>query len=248
MKISIITPSYNSAETIQSCMNSIHMQQNVIIEHVVIDGKSNDDTVKVLKNSDYKNLSYISEPDNGIYDAMNKGILRSSGDIIGILNSDDIYAENDVLEKVERTFIETGSDIVYGNINITDVSGKIIRFWQPGEFVGGSFFKGWHPPHPAFFVKKEVYDKYGLFRTDMSMAADFEFMFRIMEKEKLQFAYIDKVIVNMGFGGATTGNLKNIINGNKQCIKAFKVNGFRPPLFYSAKRLLPKLKQFIKKS
>ena len=241
-KITVITPTYNSSKYIKNSIESIINQEKVEIENIIIDGGSTDNTIEILK--EY-NVKYISEPDDGIYDAMNKGIKIASGNIIAILNSDDVYSDNNVLEKVNTAFSETDCDIVYGNINIVGEDGNTIRYWRPGGFNKKSFFKGWHPPHPSFFVKREVYKKYGLFRTDLSMAADFEFMLRVMEKERLKVFYIDEVLVNMGFGGATTGSIKNILKGNIQCIKAFKINGFKPPALYSIIRLLPKVKQFF---
>ncbi len=247
MRISIVTPTLNSEKTMLQCINSINNQTIKNIEHVIVDGVSTDNTLEIIRKNSNANLKVISEKDKGIYDAMNKGIRYSTGDIIGILNSDDRYADIKILKKVKDAFETNKCDIVYGDINIVK-NNTVLRYWRAGKFEKGSFFKGWHPPHPAFFVTKKVYEKYGYFRTDMSLAADFEFMLRVLEKETLKFEYLNEVVVNMSFGGATTGSIRNIVNGNRQCVRAFNVNGFRPPHFYSILRYLPKIKQFISRS
>ena len=243
MKVTIITPTFNSEATLSATVESVKRQTYTEIEYIVVDGQSGDSTLDIIKTLK-EDVLIISEPDDGIYDAMNKGVRLAGGEIIGILNSDDSFASDDVLKAVVEEFKRTGADVVFGDIQITGRDGKVIRTWRPGEFRKRSFFWGWHPPHPAFFVKKEIYERCGLFNNDLSFAADFEFMMRVLEKYDTKTVYLPKTIVNMGFGGSTTGSLKNILRGHLQCLKAFKLNGFRIPVLYPFIRLLPKLRQF----
>ena len=241
MKVSIITPTFNSEKTVLRCLNSIKSQDYSNIEHIVIDGGSSDNTVKILEKNNSGFSKIISEPDDGIYDAMNKGIKLATGDIIGILNSDDEYVYDRVISELVDKFSK-GADCVYGNIDFVK-SNDVIRQWISGDFFKKSFFRGWHPPHPAFFVTKKVYNEIGLYRKELNIAADFEFMLRFFERYDFKIKYLNKSVVNMAYGGESTGSLKNIIKGNLQCKKAFKLNDFNPPAFYMSRRLLPKLKQ-----
>ena len=202
MKLTIITVSYNSENTISETFDCIRRQTFKNIEYIVVDGASNDSTSSIIeKNSDIISIAII-EKDNGIYDAMNKGIQCASGDIIGILNSDDVYFSHDTLHLIHDEFEKNQLDILYGNINYvsSDLS-RIIRKWRSTPFYKGSFKKGWHPPHPAFFVKKEVYDNCGLYDTDLKIAADFDFMLRSMETTDYKIGFTDNVITKMRIGG-----------------------------------------------
>jgi len=247
MKISIISATYDSAPTIASCINSVNKQTHSYIEHIIIDGVSKDNTLEIIKATPNRVTKIISEPDQGIYDAMNKGIKLATGDIIGILNSDDFYATSDIIQKVVERFKEANCDAVYGNLDFVDQTNteKIIRHWQSSPFIPDSFKKGWHPPHPTFFVRKEIYDRYGLFDISLNVSADFELMLRFIEKHQIKVSYLDETIVKMRYGGESTGSLKKIIEGNRNIMRAFKKNGIKVSPFYPALRLIPKLKQFI---
>ncbi len=246
MKFTIITPAYNSQSTISDTMNSILSQTYDDVEHIIIDGGSTDNTLKIIENSGF-DVKVYSESDNGIYDAMNKGIKKASGDIIGILNSDDLYFDSNVLQTVAEAFERNEVPCVYGDLVYVDKdnTSRIIRYWKSSPYKLGSFKKGWHPPHPSFFVRKKVYEKYGLFREDMRIAADFEFMLRILEKYQLPSFYIDRVLVKMRLGGESNRSIKNMIKGNRDYKRAFLVNGYKIPKFYTVRRLMPKLLQFM---
>lgn len=251
MKISIITSTYNSGKTIQDTLNSILNQTYKDIELLIIDGDSKDNTLEIVHQYESLfngKLKYISESDKGIYDAMNKGIRMATGDIIGILNSDDLYMDNNVLEDIANTFIKNKVDSIYGNLNFVEENNtdKIVRTWKGSQHIPGSFLKGWHPAHPTFYVKREVYEKYGVFDISFDVSADFELMLRFIEKHKISNLYLDRYLVKMRMGGESTGSIKKIIQGNKNVLRAFKKNGFPISPFYPIKRLLPKAINLIK--
>lgn len=250
MKVSIITVCFNSEATIRDTFNSINNQTYKNIEHIIVDGASTDATVKIVNEcAGTSNLKIISEKDNGIYDAMNKGIKMATGDIISILNSDDVFNNNNVLEDVVAAFKASEAAIIYGDlyyVSKNDIN-KIIRYWKSSAYKEHAFLKGWHPPHPTLFIKKEVYNKYGLFDKSLTISSDFELMLRFIEKLKVKTLYINKVLVRMRVGGISNKSLKNIFFGNINIKKAFVQNGLRYKFYYPAFRLLPKLFQFIKK-
>lgn len=249
MKISIITATYNSEYFLSNCISSIKNQTYPFVEQIIIDGSSTDNTLEIVRNTPNRISKVISEPDKGIYDAMNKGIRLATGDIIGILNSDDLYCDKFVLEKVESIFKTTGVDCVHADLYYVkqNNTNQIVRHWKTCDYAPGAFKRGWHPAHPTFFVRKEVYEKYGLFKLDFTLAADFELMLRLLECHKITSIYLPEPIVRMRLGGASSKNIQNIIKQNIECYKAFKVNGIKVSPLYPLYRLLPKLKQFIHK-
>jgi len=248
VKISIITVTFNSARTISDCISSVNSQTYENIEHIIIDGASVDNTVDIIRFMENRVSKIVSEPDEGIYYAMNKGIAEATGQIVGILNSDDFYVKKTVLSEIASCFQNNDVDCVFGNINYvkSQKPEKIIRRWQSGCYKRGSFQRGWHPAHPAFFTKKSVYDRYGIFNLNFKLAADFELMLRILEKYGISNFYIEDSLINMRLGGATSRSLINIIKQNIECYKAFRVNSIDVSPLYFLYRLLPKLKQFIK--
>jgi glycosyltransferase involved in cell wall biosynthesis len=247
MKVSIITPTYNSSKTIIDCIDSIINQTYSSIEHIICDGGSSDNTIEVINKTPNRIAKLISEKDNGIYDAMNKGILNSTGDIIGILNSDDFLAGPDIIEKIVSAFKQYGCDATYGNLDFVSSSdpGRIVRHWKSSKYKAGKFKSGWNPPHPTLYVRKEVYEKFGLFDITLNVSADFEMMLRLIEKHKIRVHFIDKTIVKMRYGGESTGSLRKIIRGNRNIIKAFRKNEIEVSRLYTVIRILPKLKEFI---
>ena len=250
MKVSIITATYNSASTIRDTLESVNAQTYPNIEHIIVDGNSKDNTLELVKQYGKRVTKIISEPDKGIYDAMNKGIKAATGDVIGILNSDDFFDSPDVVANIARAFEEDSHlEGVYTNLYYVkkDDPITIVRHWKSEPFIEKSFFGGWHPPHPTLYLRKEVYTAYGLFNLDFSLAADFELMLRFFEKYKIKTKYLDITAIRMRLGGATSKNWENIRKQNIECINAFKVNGFKPPMLYPVYRLLPKLMQFFKK-
>jgi len=247
MKVSIVTGTYNSEKYIADCVSSIERQSHDNIEHIIVDGASKDNTLSVIKNMPNRVTKIISEKDDGIYDAMNKGLNETTGDIVGILNSDDFYNSDTVLEKVVSQFKDESIHIVFGDLFYVNQENTdlIRRKWVTGPFKKNSFKKGWHPAHPTFFVRKAVYEKHGVFDLDLNLAADFELMLRFLEKHQLKSAYINEPMVRMRLGGATSKNLSNILKQNKECVGAFKKNGLPVSPLYPLYRLLPKLKQFL---
>lgn len=247
MRISIITATYNSSKTINKCITSVNDQTWPDIEHIIIDGGSIDNTIKIIESLPNRVAKIKSEKDNGIYDAMNKGINLATGDIIGILNSDDLYFDHLVIEKIVEIFNTTKVDCVHADLYYVkqDDTNQIVRHWKTCDYAQGAFKKGWHPAHPTFFVRKEVYVRYGLFNLDFALAADFELMLRFLERYKISSAYLPEPIVRMRLGGATSKNIKNIITQNIECYNAFKVNEIKVSPLYPFYRLLPKLKQFL---
>jgi glycosyltransferase involved in cell wall biosynthesis len=244
MKVSIITVSFNSESTIAETINSVNNQNYKDIEHIFIDGSSTDQTVKIIRNTSNRKSILVSEPDEGIYNAMNKGIKLATGDIIGILNSDDTFTDASVVGRIVRLF-EMNNDYVYSGINYVNHLGVIKRKWPARKFKKGDYFYGWHTGHPGFWVNRKLYQETGFFREELTIAADFEFMLRIMEFNNYQGAKLAYFTVNMKLGGESNASVKNILKGNRDVLKAFKVNGKKAPLLYPFFRLLPKLKQFI---
>lgn len=250
MKVSIITATFNSATTVHNTIESIIAQDYPDIEHIIVDGASKDDTIKIVSSYGNKISRIISEPDKGIYDAMNKGIEAATGNIIGILNSDDFFAANDVISRTITEFINDKTiDGIYSNLYYVkqDDPDIIVRHWVSKPFKQKSFLRGWHPPHPTLYLKKEVYEKYGFFNLDLPLAADFELMLRFFEKYKIKTKYIDYTTIRMRLGGATSKNWTNIRKQNFECMKAFDINGFKAPRLYPVYRLVPKLSQYIKR-
>ena len=248
MKISIITVSYNSEKTIRQTFESLKKQKidGFQLECIHIDGLSQDSTMKIA--SEYADfITSISEKDTGIYDAMNKGIALSTGDIVGILNSDDIYASSDILFKIVAAFKNNPDcDVVYGNIIMKDFNmSKTTRLWKSSKYQSSAFVKGWHPPHPSFFVKKSVYSEIGGFDTNLRIAADFDFMLRVLEIYNYKSVFINEVLTLMRSGGTSNNSIRNIIEGNKDVISAFEKYGISiNPAIYILKRLIPKLSQY----
>ncbi len=241
MKVSIITPTFNSAETLEDTVKSVLFQNYPDIEYIIIDGKSTDNTLDIVKK--YKIDKVISEPDKGIYDAMNKGIRLASGDVVGILNSDDIYVSKNVIDKVVKAIKEV--DCCWGNLLYVDRKdeNKVIRKWFSSEYKEGLFKKGWHPPHSTFFVKKSVYDKHGVFNLNFKIAADYELMLRFLEKHKIKSSFIREILVKMKIGGTSNRSVLNIIKANIECYDAWKVNGLKINPLKLLLKPLSKIKQ-----
>lgn len=280
MNISIITATWNAASTIADCLESI-TAQTVPVEHLIIDGASTDGTPEIVKRSvtsdsllvisngnipDWSitpvtshqspHTRLLSEKDQGIYDAMNKGIALAAGEVVGILNADDFYASSDVLEKVARAFEDPAVMCCYGDLEyvrenhvMSDsllVTGEgtsdldqspvthhqslftVTRYWKSGPFSPDSFYRGWMPPHPTFFVRRSVYERCGIFRLDMGSAADYELMLRFLVRHGLRTVYIPEVLVRMRVGGASNESLAARLRANRMDRRAWEVNGLRP--------------------
>ena len=232
-KISIITCTYNSALTIADTIISVNNQSYENIEHIIIDGLSTDDTLKIIDLNKSNKQIVISEKDKGIYDAMNKGIQYSTGDIIGILNSDDFFSSTTIIEEIATIFIQKKIDALYGDIhfvNPKDIN-KCVRYYSSKIFKPSLFRFGFMPAHPSFYVKKECYDKFGLYSLDYTIAADYELLIRFLYKEKIKTKYLQKDFVTMRTGGVSTNGIQCRITMNKEIVKACKTYGIYTNLF-----------------
>lgn len=249
MKVSIITVSFNSAQTIADTIKSVNNQDYNDIEYIIIDGKSTDETLSVIEPFKAKIARLVSEPDKGIYDAMNKGLALATGDIIGILNSDDVYADNTVISDVVSAMQRTNSDACYADlcyVTKQDLS-KVVRYWQSGSYSKENFQKGWMPPHPTFFLKSECYQKFGYFNTDFRTSADYEIMLRMLYKYGVSCTYLPRVIIQMRVGGQSNVSIKNRIKANREDRKAWRVNDLKPGTFTLFRKPLSKITQYFKK-
>ena len=247
MKISIITVCFNSETTIFDTIQSVINQSYGDIEYIIIDGASRDNTLNIIDKFRGNIARLVSEPDKGIYDAMNKGIRLATGEIVGVLNSDDLYFDKYVLQKVISVYeSNTDVEIVYGDliyVSIIDIN-KVVRNWRSKPYYDTFFEDANVPPHPSFFVKKSLYDRIGSYNTELKLASDYEFMLRAMKINTAKSVYIPSVLVRMRLGGTTNKNVENIIKGNKEINTAWVMNGLILPLFYWPKKLLNKLFQF----
>ena len=249
MKISLITVSYNSQDTIEETIQSVLSQKNIDLEYIIIDGASGDDTLDIISKYKEKIDIFLSEKDKGIYDAMNKGIALASGDIIGILNSDDVFAHDHILEKAANLFNDPSIDGIYGDLVYVDRFdlNKVKRKWTANKYQSGAFLKGWMPPHPTFYLRKRVYEKFGDFNLDFTSAADYEIMLRFIHKHNISLDYLPEVMVKMRQGGTSNASLKNRIKANREDKRAWEVNGLKPGMFTMIKKPLSKLSQFLKR-
>jgi len=239
MKISIITVVLNNKSYVEDCINSVLNQKYNNVEYIIVDGGSTDGTIDIIKKHAKSIQIWISEPDQGIYDAMNKGIKIASGDVIGFLNADDVYYDSDVLVNIASVMKNSHTDACYSDLVYVDKNNlnKVVRYWRSCEFQTGFFRKGWVPAHPTFFARKSIYDQYGTFDLSYKLAADFELMARFLERHKIRVKYIPMVSVKMRVGGTTNKSLTNIVKQNLEIFRAFKKNNIKIfyPLFLTNK-------------
>lgn len=247
-KISIITVTYNSAQTLEHTIQSVLSQNYPNLEYIIIDGNSTDGTLAVVEKYKTKIAKFVSEKDEGLYHAINKGIQLATGDIIGILHADDFYINSQVLTQVAETFEKNKADAVYADLYYVDKTNtdKIIRTWRSGIYKASSFLWGWMPPHPTFFVKKDCYAKHGTFNTSLRSAADYEIMLRFLFKNKIKVAYLPEFIVKMRIGGQSNASVKNRVKANNEDRLAWKLNGLKPYFFTLTLKPLRKITQFLK--
>jgi glycosyltransferase involved in cell wall biosynthesis len=245
-KVSIITATYNSAASIRNTMNCVREQDYPDIEHIIVDGLSQDETLEIVRSFPHV-AKIISEKDTGIYDAMNKGISLASGEIIGILNSDDIYIDNHVISTIASVFENDKVDLCYADLQYVQHHNinKVVRTWKSGHFSKRSFYLGWMPPHPTVFVRRKIYQELGLFNTMLKSAADYEMMLRVLLKNKIPAYYIPRVLVKMSTGGMSNASVWNRIKANKEDRLAWKLNGLRTYFFTLYLKPLRKISQFI---
>jgi glycosyltransferase involved in cell wall biosynthesis len=247
MKVSIITITYNSAETVEDTIQSVLSQDYPNIEYIIVDGASKDDTMAIVNRYRDKIATIISEPDKGIYDAMNKGVRAATGDIIGILNSDDFYADNSVISDIVKAIQQDNADACYADLVYVDrtATDKVIRSWKSGEYRHGDFLRGWMPPHPTFFVKRSWYERHGLYSLQLKSAADYELMLRFIHKHGVSMAYLPRVITKMRAGGQSNITLKNRWKANQEDRLAWKMNGLQPGFLTLVRKPLSKLLQYL---
>lgn len=250
MKISIITSTYNSVSTIADCIASVCNQSYLNIEHIIIDGASQDATLEVISSLANRVNRIVSEKDTGIYSALNKGIELAEGDIIGLLHSDDVFSSDTVIEQVCDKFLEKDSDIVYGDLTYVSRENiqKPIRNWKSRPFDLSLLSKGWMPAHPTMFIKKEVYKKYGLFDLGYRISSDYDLMLRFLKQKDLKIEYLPVLITIMRTGGASNRSLGNIIRKSSEDYRIIKKHGLPNPLFVLAAKNLGKIGQFFKKA
>ena len=247
MKVSIITITYNSAETVEDTIQSVLSQDYPNIEYIIVDGASKDDTMAIVNRYRDKIATIISEPDKGIYDAMNKGVHAATGDIIGILNSDDFYADNSVISDIVKAIQQDNADACYADLVYVDrtATDRVIRSWKSGEYRHGDFLRGWMPPHPTFFVKRSWYERHGLYSLQLKSAADYELMLRFIHKHGVSMAYLPRVITKMRAGGQSNITLKNRWKANQEDRLAWKMNGLQPGFLTLVRKPLSKLLQYL---
>lgn len=225
MKISVITVVYNACDTIRDTILSVSKQTHSDIEHIVIDGNSTDGTLDIINEYRFSNLEVYSEPDNGIYDAMNKGLQRSQGEVVGFLNADDIFSDCESLSRVEKAFVDPNVEACFADlVYVSKDNRRVVRRWKSRKFEFGAFAKGWSPAHPTFYIRRSALDRLGLFNPHFKLAADTEFMMRYLEKGNVCSQYIPFVQVRMRVGGATNDSWRNILLQNQEIFRALRLN------------------------
>ena len=268
MSFSIVTTTFNAAATLQHCLSSL-AAQTISFEHVLVDGGSTDGTIEIIEKNRLPGSQFISEPDDGLYDGLNKGIRMATGEVVGILHADDFYAATNVLQRVSEVFQNPSVDACYGDLtyvserrvargawrdnSTTEILNSefgVVRYWRSGAYAPRKFYWGWMPPHPTFFVRRTVYEKYGLFNLDLRTAADYELMLRFLLKQQIACCYIPETLVHMRVGGVSNASFGNRLRANRMDRKAWEVNRLKPypwtlwmkpirkiPQFFSHKKL-----------
>ncbi|MEY2793340.1 MAG: hypothetical protein RJA76_1332 [Bacteroidota bacterium] len=248
LKVSILTASFNCASTIQQTIESVLSQDYPNLEYWVIDGGSTDGTLDILKSFEGK-IHFISEIDKGIYDAINKGLERATGDIIGMIGADDFYPNKEVISSVVRKFEETGALALYGDKQYVDSdnTNKIVRNWVAGPYQDSNWLYGWMPPHLSFYTSRKLLEQTGSYRTDFTCSGDYEWMLRALYKKDVKVAYLPSVLVRMRTGGTSNASWKHRLKANLEDRKAWKVNGFKPYFFTLWLKPLRKISQLFVK-
>jgi len=246
VKISIITVSYNSEETIADTLESVKNQTYPNIEHIIVDGLSKDKTLSIVKSFPHVQ-KIICEKDNGIYDAMNKGIQCATGDYVGVLNSDDFYSSKNIIEFLVKEIQMSGVDSVFGDVCFVAQNNlnKRIRYYSSKHWNPEKFALGYMPAHPSFFVRKSLYNKYGLYKLNYKICADYELLIRFLYNNKITYKYIEKEIVTMREGGISNASIKSRILLNKEIVRACRENGISTNLFKLSFKIFRKLSEYI---
>lgn len=248
IKITLITVVFNSDQTIEDCLESV-FQQSYPCEYIIIDGSSVDSTMSIINKYSSKISKIVSEPDNGIYDAMNKGIAIATGDVIGFLNADDVFADETVLEQVAMAFKENDIDACYANLVYVDQNnlGSIKRYWRSNAYRDGLFEKGWVPAHPTFYARRSVYANHGGFDVSYRLAADYEIMLRFLAYCRIRALHIPKVFVKMRLGGSTNRSIINIIRQNIEIYHSGEKYGIKISPIFLILKFFNRISQFLVK-
>jgi glycosyltransferase involved in cell wall biosynthesis len=249
MKVSIITVVFNGQDTIKDTVKSVLAQDYPDVEYIIIDGASTDGTMKIIHSYSDRIARIVSEPDQGIYDAMNKGIKLATGDVVGILNSDDFYASSDVISTVVQQFEISQADSVFGDLIFVkpDSLDQVVRYYSSAKFHPKQFAAGWMPAHPTFFVKRWAYEQHGLFKTDYEIASDYELLIRFLAKHQLSYRYIPKVMVKMRAGGVSTKNLRSNWVLNREIVRGCAENGIQTNMIRVLSKYFTKVFQLIQR-
>ena len=246
MRVSVVTVCFNSADTIEDTIRSVREQEYEHIEHIIVDGGSTDGTQDIVGRYNGRIKKFISEPDRGIYDAMNKGLRLATGDIVAFLNADDVYTSPTVIGDIVDAMHAEQADGVYGDLVYVGCqnSNRIVRYWRAGEYQAKGFYRGWVPPHPTFFCRTSLYRELGGFDPAYRIAGDFELMLRFIEKNGIRVQYVPKPLVRMRAGGRAK-RIRGIIQGNREIIQAFHNNGMEFSSRFFCTKLIRRVRQFL---
>lgn len=245
MTISLITVSFNSARTIGDTINSVLSQNYAGIEYIIVNGESSDGSMEIIKSYGNKISKFVSEPDKGIYDAINKGIRLASGDIIGILNSDDVFYDSNVISKLASVFESENPDAVYGDIQFINEVGRVVRYYSSRKFIPEKFRYGFMPAHPSFYAKREMFEKFGYYKTDYKIAADYELLIRFLFVNRIKTKYMEMPFVSMLTGGVSNKSFKSNILLNKEILRACQENGIKTNYLFIYSKYFRKVFEFL---
>jgi len=246
MEFSIVTPVYNEPR-LQHTLDSIFSQSGIeTVETIVVDGESTDETTDVIDFYRDRIDVIVQEPDDGVYDAMNKGIERASGDVVGILNADDRYHDETVLRDIRDAIDSADADVAYGDLVYVNEDDDVVRYWHSGDFSPRRYYFGWMPPHPTFFVRRDLYEEYGCFDLDYRVAADYELMLRFLMKHDVSPAYIDRVLVRMALGGQSNESIWNVLRANYEVYRAWRENSIRGGYLAPVLKPARKVTQYVR--
>jgi len=247
MKISIITVCYNAAGTIGDTLDSVAAQDHADIEHIVVDGGSTDSTMEIVRSKARRVSAWLSEPDRGIYDAMNKGIAMTTGEIVGTLNADDVYADDTVLSQVADVFADPAVDACYADLVYVEQHDptKIIRYWKSRSYQDGLFERGWMPAHPTFFVRRKVYEQLGGFDLNYPRQADFDLTMRFLAVHKIKSVYVPRIWVKMRVGGVSNDSIVGVIKGNIEAYQSCRKNGLSVSSLFIPRKIISRIPQFF---
>lgn len=250
MKISIITVCYNAEAHIDETLRSVVMQDHRDIEHIVVDGGSSDGTMAKVERYREVLAHVLSERDKGVYDAMNKGLRLATGEVVAFVNAGDMIARRDVLSAMVKEFERNDADVIYGDALMVDPEDitKVKRYWRGGDYDRENFRKGWMPPHLGTYIRRSAYQRFGHFREDLKVSADYELMFRFLYKHRLRARYVPKVLVRFRLGGVSNRSLAHVWRANLEVFKAWKLNGEQVSPLIVVRKPISKLWQYFKRS